>query len=153
MNNKKAFSHFEYLQLKALDCIFNPTDEYLQRKICRWYSKEFNTPLKDVYSIPFDEILTHYYESKFENIPYNDLIDILIEDFLPELSIEKDEENEKWIKELEQEQEQTLKANKKRQSLNNQIEPATKKQSPTSDPALQPEDVVMNFDDNDFGDI
>jgi hypothetical protein len=143
------FNHYKYLQLKAIDSILNPNDIYFQRKICRWYSKEFNTSLEDTFKLPFDTILAHYYESEFEKIPRNDLIDILTNDFIEELSAEKDEGLNALLKKLEEEQDKIL---RKRQSLNNQDTHAVKNQHPTSDQSLQPEDVVMNFSDDDFND-
>lgn len=151
-NNKDAFNYYKYLQLKAIDSIFNPDDTYLQRKICRWYSKEFSTPLDKVFQIPFDTILTHYYENQFEQIPHNDLVDILVQDHISDLSDENNEELDAWLKSLEIHQSRILEAKEKRQSLNNQAVPTVKDQSTTSNQPLQPEDVVMNFRDEDFDD-
>jgi primosomal protein N' len=151
-NSQDSFNYYRYLQLKALDAIFNSSDLYLHRKICRWYSKEFNTPLQQVLEMQFDTVLMHYYETQFEQIPHNDLIDIMIEEHLPDVSIEKDNEVDNWVQSLEEEQAKSLEAKEKRQSLNNQTIPTVKNQSPTSNPPLQPEDVVMKFDDKDFDD-
>jgi primosomal protein N' len=151
-NNQVDFNYYKYLQLKALDSVFNPNDLYLQRKICRWYSKEYNTPLKQVLVMAFDEVLTHYYENQFENIPHNDLIDMLVDDHLPDVSSEEDEDIEEWVEDLELEQAENLKKKEKRQSLNNPTVPVIKKQSSTSKNPLQPEDIVMKFDDKDFDD-
>jgi hypothetical protein len=151
-NKDDAFNYYKYLQLKALDSIFNPDDLYLQRKICRWYSKEFNTPLDKVLKSPFDSILIHYYETQFEQIPHNDLVDVLIQDHITDLSDENNEELDSWLESLEKYQSKILEAKEKRQSLNNQAVPTVKNQSTTSDQPLQPEDVVMNFRDEDFND-
>lgn len=151
-NSKEAFNYYKYLQLKALDCIFNPDDVYFHRKICRWYSKEFSTPLDQVMRSDFGEILTHYYENQFENLQRNDLIDIMIDDHLPELTTEKDDEVDEWVENLEAEQLATLEKKEKKQSLNNQTIPVVKNQPSTSKTPLQPEDIVMKFDDEDFDD-
>lgn len=144
------FNFYKYLQLKAINDIFNSDDLYFQRKICRWYSKEFSTPLEKVFQIPFDLILIHYYETEFEKIPKNDLIDILTNDFIDELSPENDEELDALMKRLEKEQEIAL---KKRQSLNNQDTSVVEHQSSTSNKSLQPEDIEMSFEDEDFNDV
>jgi primosomal protein N' len=150
--NKPDFNYYKYLQIKAIDSIFNPTDTYFQRKICRWYSKEFSTPLKQVLSMHFEEVLTHYYENQFETIPNNDLIDMMIDDHLPELSSEKDDDVDEWVENLELEQAASLEKKEKKQSLNNPTVPVIKNQSSTSKTPLQPEDIVMKFDDKDFND-
>jgi len=150
--NNSDFNYYKYLQLRAIDSIFNPNDTYFQRKICRWYSKEYSTPLKQVLVMSFDEVLIHYYENQFETIPHNDLIDIMIDDHLPELSSEKDDDVDEWVENLELEQAASLERKEKKQSLNNLTVPSVKKQSPTSSPPLQPEDIVMKFDDKDFND-
>lgn len=146
---KNDLNYFKFLQLKALDCIFNPTDDYLQRKICRWYSKEYSTPLNQVLEMPFDYVLTHYYESEFEKQDHNQLIDQLIEDHLPEIQQDNEDDDEEFMEMLEKEQEMGL---KKKQSLTNPTVPVVKNQPSTSNPPSQPEDIVMNFDDNGFND-
>lgn len=149
-NKSPAFNYYKYLQLKALDSIFNPDDVYFQRKICRWYSKEFSTPLDQVMRSSFADILVHYYENQFENIPKNDLIDMMVDDHLTDITIEKDDEVDEWVENLEAEQLATLEKKEKKQSLNNQTIPIVKNQPSTSKPPLQPEDIVMKFDDKDF---
>ena len=136
------FNYFHYLQLKAFDNVFNPTDDYLQRKICRWYSKEYNTPLHQVLEMSFDNILTHYYESMFENMNSTQLYDNLIP-HLPEIIEEQDTEDEEFTQMLEKEQENQL---KKKQSLAKPIVPIIP--SSINNPPSQPEDVIMTFDDN-----
>lgn len=143
------FNYYKYLQISAIDNILNPDDLYFQRKVSRWYSKEFNTPLDQVFNLPFDTILTHYYESEFEKIPKNDLIDMLTNDFIEELSPEKDDGLNELIKSLEQEQDKIL---KKRQSLNNQTTHAVEDQNPAFDQSLKPEEVEMKFQDEDLSD-
>ena len=43
---------------------FDP--EYFYRHVFRWYSKEFHTPLNDVYDLPLDFVLQHYWEARYE---------------------------------------------------------------------------------------
>jgi hypothetical protein len=50
------------------------------------------------------------------------------------------------------EQAESLKKKEEKQSLNNPTVPVIKKQSSTSKNPLQPEDIVMKFDDKDFDD-
>jgi hypothetical protein len=43
------------------------------RKIFRWYSREFSTPLHVVERLPLVDILVHYYEDRAENLSEEDL--------------------------------------------------------------------------------
>jgi len=57
-------------RLSALNAVLHPeTDpEYELRRIFRWYSKEFNVPLPQVYDLPLDDVLQNYYEAKYEQM-------------------------------------------------------------------------------------
>jgi hypothetical protein len=151
MNDKKpAFNYYSFLQLKAIDSIFNPTDSYQQRRICRWYSKEFSTPLHIVLAMPFTQVLTHYYEDTFSQMDRNDLIDMTIEDHLPEIEAEYDDELREWTESLVEEQNRTLAVKEKKQSLNNKVVPVNNSNPVHSNPPSQPEDISMTFKDEDF---
>jgi succinate dehydrogenase flavin-adding protein (antitoxin of CptAB toxin-antitoxin module) len=54
------------LQLRATLAILKPDREAWKRYICRWYSKEFHTPLDQVYDLPMEFILTNYFEAAVE---------------------------------------------------------------------------------------
>lgn len=57
-------------RLIALNTVLHPdTDpDYELRRIFRWFSKTFNTPLAQVYGLPLDEVLQHYYEARYEEL-------------------------------------------------------------------------------------
>lgn len=58
----------------ALANVKSPSPDYFQRFLARWYSNTFSTPLHYVISsISSDELLLHYFEYKFENMPKKDL--------------------------------------------------------------------------------
>jgi len=105
------------MQLKALEGILLKTPEYYYRKICRWYSKEFSTPLKGVYDLPMDFVLEHYYESFLEKNSYNEVFDIAVQEYLPEIAAEEDKAAQEYADSLVEEQEKTLKLKEKSQSL------------------------------------
>jgi hypothetical protein len=44
------------------------SSEYELRKIFRWFSTTFRTPLADVYDLPLDFVLEHFYETKYEDM-------------------------------------------------------------------------------------
>lgn len=56
------------LKILALRSVIRPDEEYLCRKIIRWYSKTFHTPIIEVQKIPILDILQHYYEEQFEEL-------------------------------------------------------------------------------------
>lgn len=60
----------EINQLKAicLDKALNPDFEFVYRRICRWYSKEFSTPLHMVEGMPTETVLRHYFENWFDGL-------------------------------------------------------------------------------------
>jgi hypothetical protein len=43
----------------------NPTFDSWYRSICRWFSREFSTPLKTVLDYPYEFVLQNYYEEQF----------------------------------------------------------------------------------------
>jgi hypothetical protein len=124
------------IQLEALNTVLLKTDLGFYRRVARWYSTTFHTPLHLVNTIPWEELLTHYYESHYEQMPYNELIR-LAKDTLPELAKEEEEANEEFIKAL-------LEADSlKKQSLK---KPASVK--PPEPPTNTPE-VFKTFDVED----
>lgn len=59
---------YKALRILALKAAIKPDGEALLRHIFRWYSKTFSTPLHEVYDIPVEDILTAFYEDKYENM-------------------------------------------------------------------------------------
>jgi len=105
------FSIYELIRLESLNRAIYGSDEFFYRKVCRWFSKTFNTPLNIVEKTPWHEILTHYYESQYESMSRNDLIKVAKE-VLPEIAQEEEKQTEDFIKELlaqEQAKKQSLK--------------------------------------------
>ena len=59
------------VQILAIDSIEHPNWESVYRNICRWYSKEFCTPLHVVENdLEEREVVRHYYEELFNRL-YN----------------------------------------------------------------------------------
>lgn len=139
-------------QIQAAESVLDPDEAAYYRRICRWYSTKFHTPLMEVYKLSTDHVLTNYYESVMEAIPYNDLYDQVKEDHLPELVEIDDKENEDFARALEEEQALTIaKAEAKRLQQAGRLKtdiPQQKQQSLTTvDQSPQPGDVSMKFDD------
>lgn len=61
-----------YIQILALGAIEEPDGEAYYRRICRWYSREFSTPLDTVINdISEKDVLLHYYEDMYYGL-YHD---------------------------------------------------------------------------------
>lgn len=56
------------IRLSALRAVWKPDTDAIIRRICRWYSKEYHTPLADVPDLPLDDILQAWFESNYENL-------------------------------------------------------------------------------------
>ncbi len=54
------------IKMMAMKSVVSPDEGAIVRRIQRWYSKTFHTPLADVEKIDFFELLTHYYEDTYE---------------------------------------------------------------------------------------
>ena len=99
------------LQLEAISGILNRSDINFYRRVCRWYSKEFHTPLHIVIEgkvVQWDEILLNYYESQMEDIGYNQVYDMAIQEYIPELAEKFEDENQAFANALIAEQHQTI---------------------------------------------
>ena len=56
------------LQILALMAIESPTWDDWYRRICRWYSKEFSTPLSEVQDLTEETVIREYFEDQFYNM-------------------------------------------------------------------------------------
>jgi hypothetical protein len=132
-----------YLLLKtqALHDTINKTDAYFYRKIIRWYSNTFHTPLKQVETLDWYEILQHYYEHNYDQLNNNDLVN-LIKQTVPQLDKQEQDSFEEWIKQVQEQanKEQALKEQK--QSLDK----ASKDQSSKQEPPTNTPDIHRTFD-------
>lgn len=60
---------FDAVRLAALGAVAADSDsEYGLRKVFRWYSKTFYTPLHEVDALPLEDVLTAYWEEHFEQM-------------------------------------------------------------------------------------
>ena len=62
----------ESIQRQALMSVLEPNMEDFIRKICRWYSRAFYTPLHLVERMPLDYVAKHYFEYYYENMDDED---------------------------------------------------------------------------------
>lgn len=158
----KKTNIYQFLQTEAIAGILNSSDMAFFRKVCRWYSREFSTPLHEVMEgkyISWDDVLLHYYENQMEEMPFNAIYDIACQDFIPELAEQYEQENEEYAQALVEEQQRTLEAKKKRDAKKAKVEekPQNEEQTETSetekplkpDSMPKPPEMNLTFDDED----
>jgi len=99
---------YESLQLEAIEGKLTGSLAYFERKVRRWFSKEFSTPLMDTYQIPWQTILLNYYEHAIDNISTNEVLDKAMFEYLPEFKKQAEEEDDKFAHSLIEEQKATI---------------------------------------------
>ena len=105
----------EQLQILALAAIEDKTWEHQYRTICRWYSREFSTPLQVVeHDLNQIHVLTHYYEDSFERLHnsdseesqqrYSEIRESVMRTQMSEAEIEElDAEDNDWEQQMQEE--------------------------------------------------
>jgi hypothetical protein len=56
------------IALDAMRAVMNGDEEYQTRRILRWYSREFHTPLHVVEDLPLEDVYRQFFESNFEGL-------------------------------------------------------------------------------------
>lgn len=102
------------LEIIALKSIALNDPEYFTRKICRYYSEHFYTPLAEVYKLPWGFVLNNYLEHIIEkNNSKDDIYDLCIDILYPEKKKVKsflgefdneEAELQAWINKIEKEE-------------------------------------------------
>lgn len=95
---------FFFTQSEALQNIINQPIDYVYRKICRIYSREFNTPLHAVYSLPARIVILNVLEDRFEQMEDEQLLEHIIRTIDPNIDDKTEKELEEWIKKVEEEE-------------------------------------------------
>lgn len=151
----KKTNIYEYLQTEAISGTLNKSDLAFFRKVCRWYSKTFHTPLHIVMEckqVQWDEVLLSYYEENMNDLPYNQVFDIACQEYIPELAQEFDKENEEYAEALVEEQQRTLERKKKKQQTPKPPETKGEKDVDSAEKtpeAPKPPEMKMSFDDEE----
>lgn len=63
------------IKLCAFDAVKNKDTDYILRYIFRWYSREFGERLSDVEGLPVEDVLTHFFECRYEGMDDEQLDD------------------------------------------------------------------------------
>jgi hypothetical protein len=70
--SKRKLGIVKAARLLALKSVLNPDEDYYLRRVFRWYSRTFHTPLHVVPDLPLEDILEAYYEHVYEEIVAED---------------------------------------------------------------------------------
>lgn len=149
---KNRVTIYEALQTQAICDILSQSDLYFFRKVCRWYSQKFHTPLHQVLSgnvVGWDEVLLHYYESQMEGLSHNQLYDLAVSEYAPELADILEEENQEFADALIEEQKKTI-AKKKAKSARNYEKTIVSDEKVSQNDTLAPQNMKLNFEGEGF---
>ena len=141
-NNLEESNVYEQLEILALHSVSTKKDpSYTYRKICRWFSKEFNTSLPQVIKLPVEFVLQNYYESQFESLPEKNLFNMMRHHADPDYVEDLEADDDEFIRQIEEEE--RLKEEAKEVKLKKEL---VKKQSNIED---NPPENIMKFEDLD----
>lgn len=62
------YDKLDSIRIRALRAVWKPNAESIIRRIFRWYSREFSTPLHLVDMLPLDFVLMHWFEDQYEKL-------------------------------------------------------------------------------------
>lgn len=79
----------------------------------------------DTFNLPWEELLLHYYEGSMDNMSYNDVFDLAVNEYLPEFVNQAEEEDSEFARGLLKEQKATVKAKQLRDKQKAALESAT----------------------------
>jgi hypothetical protein len=128
----------DQLEILALKAVALRDPEYFQRKVCRYYSEKFHTPLIEVYELPWPFVFTNYLEHIIEvNNGKKEIYDLAIDICYPEIKENEEEALQKRIKEIEAEEELKRQAHKKK------VEERKAQQTAEQNPHIEEPDIVM----------
>jgi len=97
------------IRILAVQSVEDASDEDVYAKVCRFYSKEFNTPLHMVEELDPIYVLTHFFQHRYEQLSNgedNDKLRYEREKALllwPEDVEKRQRDDEEWVRQLEQE--------------------------------------------------
>lgn len=95
------------IKLECYNNALNEGYEYSYRKICRWFSKTFNTPLLEVEKLSEIYVLTHYFEHNFDEMTEDEFAKYYYNTWVDGTD-EEEAELDNYVKSLELLQKQTL---------------------------------------------
>jgi len=108
----------DQLEVLALKSVALRDPEYFYRRVCRYYSEKFHTPLTDVQELPWPFVFTNYLEHIIEtNNGKEDIYNLAIDICYPERKVSEEDELQSWIKRIESEEEAKREAKKQKELI------------------------------------
>lgn len=101
MGNNEESSIFEQLEILALYHHLYPDEASFVRKLQRWFSSTFHTPINIVEEMPIELLLLHHYEYRLETMDAKDLEKHKKRLLNPEILKQEEQEDDKFVEELE----------------------------------------------------
>lgn len=145
-------------QVLAMHRVLKPDAEYLLRRIYRYYSQHFHTPLHVVEELPLDDVLCHYYEHLYENMEsgsreiLREKLALTMEELLAlaKSKQEDEEDDSEWLREIEEQEKRRIAQTGKGESPE---VPAVKDEWETVAGSAPPPEIKMSFlKERDFDD-
>ena len=62
----REFDFIDGIRVRALRAAWKPDNDAVMRRIFRWYSEKFHTPLHQVEDLPVEDVLLVWFETQFE---------------------------------------------------------------------------------------
>lgn len=94
------------LETIALKAVALKDPEYFYRRVCRYYSLNFHTPLMQVYELPWPFVFSNYLEHIIEtNNGKEDIYNLAIDICYPERRVDEEDSLNRRIKEIEAQEE------------------------------------------------
>lgn len=118
---------YEQLRQIALNKTVDKTEDYLYRKVCRWFSEKFHTPLPTVESLPMPYVLEHYFECVLDPSTSEEGEDDLQEEIMRAIDPDYDKEEEEDLMEFISLIEQEAKGERKPPKLKKNLRQDLKK--------------------------
>lgn len=155
MSDDQKKSLYYQAKLKAVENTLNDDDISFYKRVTRWYSTTFATPLQEVRNkIAWPQILQEYYESTMEDTDFNDVYEYAMRDILPEFMEEIEASDEEFAQNLIDEQQQTIKKKKQREmklkdDTEIEVEEETLKEPTNHETGEKPKpkEIGMSFDE------
>jgi hypothetical protein len=103
------------LEVIAVKSIAMRDGEYFYRKVCRYYSEKFHTPLTQVYDLPWPFVFQNYIEHIVENNrDRKGIYELAIDVCYPEKREEEKQAEEDWYKQLEKDEQEKTRLEKEK---------------------------------------
>lgn len=149
----KTFYLGDFYQSMQMEAVYNAltkSEVFFERKVRRWFSKNYSTPLLETYKIPWPDLLIHYYEAAIEDRNHNELYELAVENYLPVFINKKEEEDKAFAERLVKEQQETLR--KKRGITKGRTEKPqeTKPRAKSGVSEMKHGEMQLNFKEDDF---